>query len=69
MTKATVLHGGGCCKEGVGSGLGSRRDGVEVARAIAAKNHASRLGFLDRETKGVKFYRTTIIAGKLTNRK
>ena len=69
MTKATVPHGGGCCKEGAGSRLGSRQDGVENARAIAAKNHASHLGFLDRETKGVKFYRTTIITGKLTNGK
>ena len=40
-------------------------DGVEVANTIAVKNHVSHPEVLDRETKGIKFDRTTIIASKL----
>jgi hypothetical protein len=49
---------GGCCC----------RYGVEVARTIAAKNHASGLDILNRKTKGIKLYGTRIITCKLTDR-
>ena len=44
-------------------------EGVEVATTIAAKSHAPRLLVLDRKTESVKFNRTIIVTGELTNGK
>ena len=57
------------CKEGVGRGWRCSSDGLEVAITIVTKNHASRPEVLHRKTKGIKFDRTTIVAGELTNGK
>uniref|UniRef100_A0A0A8YS16 Uncharacterized protein n=1 Tax=Arundo donax TaxID=35708 RepID=A0A0A8YS16_ARUDO len=47
---------------------GGRWNGVEIYVAIAANDHASCPEVLNRETTGVKFYRTTIITSQLTHR-
>ena len=52
-------------KVGVVGGWGY---GLEIARAIAANDHASRPEVLNRKTKRVKFDRTCIISSKLTYR-
>ena len=44
-------------------------DGLEIARAIAAKHHASGRDILDRKAKCVKFDRTIVVTCKLTNGK
>jgi hypothetical protein len=48
---------------------GGAGKGVEVPITIAAKDHATGLQILHRETKGVKLNRTLIITGELANRK
>jgi len=45
------------------------REGVEVAITIAAKSHTPRLLVLDRKIESVKFNRTIIVTGELTNGK
>jgi hypothetical protein len=41
---------------------------VERAGAIASKDHGPGRKNIDRETRGVKFYRAEIVSGKCTNR-
>jgi hypothetical protein len=41
---------------------------VERAGAIASKDHGPGRKNLDRETKGIKFYRAEIVSGKFSNR-
>ena len=48
-------------------GLWCGRDGVEAVRAIGAKNHASGLQVLNRETKRIKFNSAMVVTSKLAN--
>ena len=47
---------------------GGWRDGVEVTRAIAAKDHGLRPEVLHRETKGVKLNSTRMITSEFAKR-
>jgi hypothetical protein len=52
------------------AGVWSRRcsgDGVKIANTIAAKHHTPGWDILDRKTNSVKFDRTVVISGELTN--
>ena len=44
---------------------GGGQKGVEIARTIAAKNHASGLKILDTETERIKFNSVKIVTSKL----
>ena len=43
-------------------------DGVKVAGTIGAKNLAPGMKVLHRETKGVKFDRTSVVTSEFTNK-
>jgi hypothetical protein len=49
--------------------MGGGREGVEVARAIAAKHHPTGPWILNRKAKSVKFNRTIVVTSELTYRK
>jgi hypothetical protein len=68
VTKTLVPQRRRCCKKSLGGARSGGGYGVEVTSTIAAKNHALRPEVLHRETKGIKFYRTTVVTGELTNR-
>ena len=69
MAETLMPQRSGSSEKGVGSGWCCSSDGVQVSITIAAKNHAPRPEVLHRKTKGIKFDRTTIVAGELTNGK
>ena len=66
MTKTVMPEVGGDGDAGVWSGRRSRK-GVKVANTIATKHHVSGRDILDRKTKSVKFDRTVVVPGELTN--
>ena len=69
VTKTSVPQRRGRRGEGMSSDTVNigRADGVEVAGATAAKNHAPGPKVLYRETKGVKLYKTKVVPGELSN--
>lgn len=50
-------------------GVDGRREGVEIARAIAAKHHPTGPWILNGKTKSVKFNSTVIVTSESTYKK
>jgi hypothetical protein len=46
-----------------------RWESVKVTVAVAAKGHLPRVEIFNGETQSIKFDRTMVVTGKLTNRK